>query len=139
MESDPPFYPTLRFLNPFAGIGKSQNRLPHWQQDQATYFLTCRLHDSLPEALMNTWRAQRDQWCEQHPQPWTADIEMDYHKRFSSTLDRHLDDGHGSCLLRDPANAGIVAGAFSHYNDRHYLLHAWAIMPNHVHVLVSIG
>src|SRR6187402_2848571 len=105
MESDPSAYPALKFLDEFAEIEKSQNRLPHWRQDQAVYFVTYRLHDSIPEVLMNTWRAQRDQWCEEHPRPWSTNTESDYHKRFSSIIDRHLDDGHGSCLLREPMNA----------------------------------
>ena len=139
MELDPSAYPALKFFDAFAEVEKSQNRLPHWRQDQAAYFVTYRLHDSVPEMLMNTWRIERDQWCEKHPRPWSADTEADYHKQFSSVIDRHLDDGHGSCLLREPANAGIVAGAFHHYDQRNYLLHAWVIMPNHVHVLVSPG
>jgi REP element-mobilizing transposase RayT len=139
MESDPSAYPALKFLDAFAEIEKSQNRLPHWRQDRAAYFVTYRLHDSVPEVLMNKWREDRYQWCEEHPRPWSTDTEAEYHKRFSSIIDRHLDDGHGSCLLREPANAEIVAGAFHHYDQRNYLLHAWVIMPNHVHVLVSPG
>lgn len=139
MEPDPPAYPRLKFLDEFAEIEKSQNRLPHWRQDQAAYFVTYRLHDSVPEELMSAWRIERDHWCEEHPRPWSTDTEADYHKRFSSAIDRHLDDGHGSCLLREPANAEVVAGAFHHYDQRNYLLHAWVIMPNHVHVLVSPG
>ncbi len=63
----------------------------------------------------------------------------EYHKRFSSTIDRHLDEGHGFCLLREPANAEIVAGVFRYNDQRNYLLHSWVIMSNHVHVLVSPG
>ncbi len=139
MESDPSAYPALKFLDAFAEIEKSQNRLPHWKQDQAAYFVTYRLHDSVPGMLMNTWREERDQWCEEHPRPWSTYTEAEYHKLFSSVIDRHLDDGHGSCLLREPANAEILAGAFRYYDQRNYLLHAWVIMPNHVHVLLSPG
>jgi REP element-mobilizing transposase RayT len=65
------------------------------------------------------------------------ETEAEYHKRFSSVIDRHLDEGHGSCLLREPANADIVARAFEHFDHSRYLLHAWVIMPNHVHLLLS--
>jgi len=139
MESDPSAYPELKFLSEFAAIEKSQNRLPHWRQNQAAYFVTYRLHDSIPDVMMTAWREQRDHWCEEHPLPWSMDTEAAYHRRFSSAIDRHLDDGHGSCLLQESANAGIVAGAFRHYDQRKYILHAWVIMPNHVHVLVSPG
>jgi REP element-mobilizing transposase RayT len=129
----------LKFFNEFAEIEKSRNRLPHWQQDRAAYFVTYRLGDSIPEKLIKAWREQREEWCRHYPKPWSAETEADYHRLFSSTIDRHLDDGHGCCVLKDPAHAEVVAGAFHHYDQRHYLLHAWVIMPNHVHVLVSPG
>ena len=139
MEPDSSSYPALKFLNEFAEIEKSRNRLPHWRQDRATYFVTYRLGDSIPDVLMKMWREQRTRWCQQHQLPWSTETASDYHRLFSSTIDRHLDNGHGCCLLREPANAEVVAGAFHHYDQSHYLLHAWVIMPNHVHVLVSPG
>ena len=48
-------------------------------------------------------------------------------------LDRHL----GSCFMRDPACARIVAEALLHHDRNHYALQAWCVMPNHVHVLVA--
>lgn len=121
MESDPSSYPELNFLNEFAEIAKSRNRLPHWRPDRAEYFVTYRLNDSIPDGLMKRWREQRKQWCRNHPLPWSPETEADYHRLFSSTIDRHLDDGHGCCLLREPANAEVVAGAFRHYDQHHYL------------------
>ena len=139
MESDSSAYPALRFLNEFAEIAKSKNRLPHWRQDRAAYFVTYRLHDSIPVTLLDAWRAERELWIKENPRPWSLRTEAEYHKRFSSTIDRHLDNGHGSCLLKEKAIAEIVAGAFHHYDRHNCLLHAWVIMPNHVHVLLSPG
>ena len=48
-------------------------------------------------------------------------------------LDRHL----GSAILRDPACANIVAQALLHHDEERYLLQAWCVMPNHVHVLLA--
>jgi putative transposase len=48
-------------------------------------------------------------------------------------LDRHL----GSSLLRAPGNARIVAQALLHKDMQQYVLQAWCIMPNHVHVLLA--
>jgi REP element-mobilizing transposase RayT len=47
-------------------------------------------------------------------------------------LDRHL----GSCFLRDPRCARIVAEVLLHH-DGHYDLQAWCVMPNHVHALIA--
>jgi REP element-mobilizing transposase RayT len=62
-------------------------------------------------------------------------VEGDYHRRFSAQLDRWLDEGHGSCILRSQKCATIVAAALRHFDDKRYLLLASVIMPNHVHVL----
>lgn len=50
---------------------------------------------------------------------------------------RLLDAGYGQCLLRDDRTAEIVAEALKHFDDDRYQLHAWCVMPNHVHVVVQ--
>lgn len=139
MKPDPSSYPTLKFLNEFAEIRKTGNHLPHWQQNKATYFLTFRLGDSIPVSLLDEWREERNLWLIDHPKPWPIEIESEYHKRFSAKIDQFLDQGLGSCLLGDSANAAIVASAFHHFDNTRYLLHAWIIMPNHVHLLFSLA
>jgi putative transposase len=139
MDSIPSPYPVLKFLNEYAEIHKTLNHLPHWQQDQSTYFLTFRLADSIPADLLHQWQREREHWILNHPKPWTAETEADYHRNFSSLIDRHLDQGHGSCLFREPEKAGIVAGAIGHFDQSRYLLHSWVIMPNHVHLLLTLG
>ena len=46
-----------------------------------------------------------------------------------------LDEGHGSCRLRDAALARIVGNALRHFDGQRYVLNAWCVMPNHAHVL----
>jgi REP element-mobilizing transposase RayT len=43
----------------------------------------------------------------------------------------------GACLLKHPEAAEIVWNALRHFDGQRYRLHAWCIMPNHVHVVVS--
>src|SRR5262249_35749071 len=40
---------------------------------------------------------------------------------------------------KDPRIAGIVVEAIRHGAEvlNHYLLHAWVVMPNHVHILIT--
>ncbi|MHB1295564.1 MAG: REP-associated tyrosine transposase [Anaerolineae bacterium] len=49
----------------------------------------------------------------------------------------YVDAGHGCCLLRDPAAAGLAQSALLFFDAQRYRLLAWAIMPNHVHVLLQ--
>jgi len=116
-----------------------RRRLPHWQCDGATYFVTWRLADSLPAEKLAQWRQERDEWLALHPQPWSDATETEYHERFSQTIDSWLDAGEGDCVLRDPAVAGIVADAIRHFDNERYLLRSFVVMPNHVHVLFTIG
>ncbi len=139
MDPDPPSLPILKFLDTFAEIQKAQDRLPHWQQDNTTYFLTFRLADSIPIQLLKEWQEEKEAWQKHHPKPWSPEIENDYHKRFSARIDQYLDQGLGSCLLAKPLNAAAVADALRYFDQTRYLLHSWVIMPNHVHILLSLG
>ena len=99
----------LRFFNPYADIRFTANRLPHCQQEGAVYFVTFRLADALPQHLQSEWKFQREAWLRIHPQPWTIEIESEYHERFSGAIERWLDAGHGSCVLRQHDCAALVA------------------------------
>jgi carboxynorspermidine decarboxylase len=62
----------------------------------------------------------------------------EYHRLFTAEYEATLDADHGSCLLRDPRLALQVEVALLHDDGVRYDLIAYAIMPNHVHVLVSL-
>jgi REP element-mobilizing transposase RayT len=40
-------------------------------------------------------------------------------------------------FLKDPRVAMLVVDALRHFDDLRYRLHAWCVMPNHVHVVFS--
>ena len=105
----------LRFFNPYAEILHTENRLPHWQQIGATYFVTLRLADALPSRLLSEWEDQRENWSRLHPQPWSPELEREYHERFSGRIERWLDAGYGECLLRNQDYAEIVGAALQHF------------------------
>ena len=112
-----------------------RNRLPHWQQDHSFIFVTWRLGDSLPKAKLSQLREERKLWMKHHPPPWDSQTARRYHSRFSRRIEDWLDQGIGSCLLRDPALARIVAGALRYFDGQRYELSSFVVMPNHVHVL----
>jgi hypothetical protein len=129
----------LRFFNPFAETAISANRLPHWQQDGAVYFLTFRLADAVPKHLLDHWSSEREAWLLDHPKPWSVELEGEYHRRFSGTMERLLDAGHGSCALRDPVCRAPLEEALGHFDGERCSQIAWVIMPNHVHVLFVLN
>jgi REP element-mobilizing transposase RayT len=125
----------LRFFNPYADIRHTGNRLPHWQQTGAVYFVTFRLADSVPSHLLNQWESEREVWLRVHPEPWSKGIESEYHQRFSGAIERWLDAGHGACLLRRPECAQIVAGTLRHFEGQRVIMISSTVMPSHVHAL----
>jgi REP element-mobilizing transposase RayT len=129
---------TPTYFNPRAALEVWRNRLPHWDQLGGTYFLTFRLADAVPADLLRRWQAEREDWLRVHPPPLSPELELLYHQRFSAQLDQWLDASHGSCALRDPASARIVADTLAHDDPARCALWSWVIMPNHIHVLLSL-
>jgi putative transposase len=125
-----------KFFNPRGAIRMSQNRLPHWEQNDATWFLTFRLADSIAADLLRRWTAEKNRWAEQNPEPWTPEQEREFHERFSGAKERWLDAGHGSCLLATEKIRQAVTGALFREHEN-AVVWSGVIMPNHVHLLVS--
>ena len=53
-------------------------------------------------------------------------------------LQAWLNRGHGQCWLRQPSVAELVEQTLLAEHRRLYALQAWAIMPNHLHVVVDV-
>jgi len=132
-------WPAIRYLRGNEVIARTLNRLPHWQQEGACYFLTFRLADSLPAHLLHGFREEREAWLQLHPKPWTKAVDLEYHRRFSTKIDRWLDAGHGKCQLAKPELSAVVSDAFHFFDGERYLLHNFVVMPNHVHLLLSLA
>jgi REP element-mobilizing transposase RayT len=128
----------LIFFDPREEIAHSQNRLPHWEQKDGTYFVTFRLADALPAELMSVWEEQRAKWLAWHPEPWTEKTEREYHERFSGAIEQMADEGYGECLLKDAESAIIVGMALAHFDSERCNQFAWVVMPNHVHAVFSL-
>jgi len=126
------------FFNPWGDLKTGHNRLPHWQQDCATYFVTWRLADSLPGHVLGEHFEERAAWEKQHPKPWDHETEQAFHRRFSARLDEWMDAGLGSCLLKETRNAVSVKETLLHFEGEKTFALAFVIMPNHVHVLFSL-
>jgi putative transposase len=47
--------------------------------------------------------------------------------------------GHGSCVLRRPDCAAVVAEALRHFDSDRVSQIAWVMMPNHVHALFLLS
>ncbi len=100
--------------------------LPHFEGGAIPQTLTFRLHDSLPAALRAIWASELVHLPE-------AEQRLEKQKRIETALD----SGYGACLLANPDVARLVVNALKHFDGERYHLHAWCVMPNHVHVLAT--
>jgi len=94
--------------------------LPHFDGGERTQFVTFRLADSMPQELLDRWREET---------PSDA--------AFRKRIEAYLDSGQGECWLRQPDVAEIIQNALLFHDGSKYTLHAWVIMPNHGHVLLT--
>ena len=115
--------------------------LPHWTQQETAYFVTFRLGDSLPQAVAQQWCQEREALLERVAMEEDPAVREGLHQRvkrlFTEKFDRLLDNGRGSCCLREDGIAEIVANALRHFDDERYRLWAFCVMPNHVHAVVE--
>jgi menaquinone-specific isochorismate synthase len=109
--------------------------------DDATYFITFRLADSLPKAVLDQIVSEReriDQTARQQGREISAS-ERQHLKRLTTVrIEQYLDSSSGKCSLSVPNVAAIVADTLLLFDEKRYRLFAWCIMPNHVHAVVKI-
>jgi len=100
--------------------------LPHFDGGEIPQMVTIRLIDSFPTALLQEWEQELSLM---HP----IEAECERHRR----IEDYLDKGLGTAWLSRPDIADLVARAVRLFDGTRYLLHAWCVMPNHVHVLLT--
>ncbi len=119
---------------------RTRGRLPHWEKDDAVYFVTFRLADSLPQAVLAEFRNEAEQLRAKlyDAGELTAAEKERLAKLTDDLTQAYLDRGVGECHLRDPRVAAMVREALLHFDGDRYRLHAWCIMPNHVHLMFDL-
>jgi len=137
MSSDPTETNRFGFFDPRAEVDFQSGSLPHWRQQGVTYFVTFRLADSLPQSVLADWQREREIWLSFHPDPLSPTDEKEYHERFTTQIQRWLDQGMGSCILRLSDCRCIVENAFRHFDGKRYTLGEYVVASDHVHVIVA--
>jgi len=125
------------YFDPKAPIANLAGNLPHWRQDYCIYFVTFRLADSLPQERLHQWLRDRDAWLARNPPPHSPRQRREYRDQFTERLQDWLDQGYGSCVLRDPRAKLTVENALRHFDGDRYQLDEFIVMPNHVHALLA--
>jgi menaquinone-specific isochorismate synthase len=117
---------------------RRRGRLPHWEADGATYFVTFRLGDSLPRPVLESLEFERQdtlRTSERQGRQLTAAELKRLEELFSERIEAYLDSGCGACHLANPQISKKVAGALQFFEGQRYRQFAWSVMPNHVHAV----
>jgi REP element-mobilizing transposase RayT len=120
---------------------RSRGRLPHWEADDAIYFVTFRLADSLPRAVLRVYDLERQSIMAAvlaARREFLPSEQKRLEKLFSEKIESKLDAGAGRCYLAKPAVADVVLEALRHFDSARYQLYSWCLMPNDVHVLFRL-
>src|ERR1022692_1110215 len=120
---------------------RNRGRLPHWEEEGATYFITFRLADSLPNEVLDRIESERRAivtTANQLHRALSADERRKIQQLSTPVIEQFLDNGAGACRLRNPPIAEELANTLRHFDEKRYRLLAWCIMPNHVHVVVRL-
>lgn len=135
-EGSATFYNTYNEVRLFYG---KQGKLPHIHQGNVWYFVTFRLADALPKEKIEQLENEREHWLKVHKNDkteLTEEEKKEYYRLFSERVEEWLNNGYGSCILKDEKIARIVADTLLYFNGVKYDLDDWVVMPNHVHLLI---
>lgn len=130
-----------------------EQALPHWRQDGATYFVTFRLHDSLPQSKLRELRQLRAEWQRRRRSPPRVDLshssrstghtlraafesDEQLSRELIRRVDTWLDEGMGSCVLRLPEASAAIVNCIQRGDGIHHETGCYVVMPNHVHAIV---
>ena len=127
--------------NPHLSGIHTRGYLPHVKCEGASYFVTFRLADALPKAVLLGFEREKAEavrafHAAKARGEATADSEQEIARDLRRKIERYLDTGSGACHLRRPEIADLVAAALRHFHENRYVLDDWVVMPNHVHAVV---
>lgn len=114
--------------------------LPHWNCKNAIYQVSFRLADSVPKEKREAWLKEREileDKINNFKSEITEKILKEFQYLYSDRIEKYLDSGFGTCFLAKAEIAELASSALKHFEGTRYILHAWCIMPNHVHIIVE--
>jgi REP element-mobilizing transposase RayT len=104
----------------------SRGYQPHFDLEHRSQFLTWRLGDALPVDVLRQLEAE-----------FKDESKLTRRQSLSRAIEQYADKGYGECHLADPRASRIMQEILFEHQSKLFDLHAWVVMPNHVHVLLT--
>ena len=105
----------------------TRRKLPHFDGAELTQSITIHLADSLPQAVLKRIKEELS----------GSKLEMEIER--VRRIQAYLDQGAGSCILRESVCAKIVQDSLQFLDQQKFDLRAWVVMPNHLHFLARFN
>ncbi len=117
-----------------------RRKLPHIQIKGMTFFITFRLHKSLPNEIIKVLKKEfRKKLLRLRKKQSPAEMIRQEYERHFERFDMHLDQYQESPkYLNDEKIASLTAETMLYWNQKKYDLLAFCIMPNHVHMVIKV-
>ncbi|MEP4684310.1 MAG: transposase, partial [Rhodopirellula bahusiensis] len=129
--------PGFRGLHPDLPVRIYHRHLPHWRQAGATYAITFRLADSIPQAQLRSLQRWREMWERSHQEPRTESDWDLLAREITHRTEAWLDQGYGQCVFQHVGLANEMAKSMQHFQDQRYLTSCYCVMQNHVHLVMK--
>jgi REP element-mobilizing transposase RayT len=113
-----------------------RRNLPHYQPSQGEFFITFRLANSLPQAIISKLKEEHQQLTKAK----NADNVSISKKGYFAKFDQLLDHSKNSVFwLKKDRIAKTVVDKLHSFDNQKYELICYCIMPNHVHLLIKLS
>ncbi len=116
--------------------------LPHIQPVDAVFFITARLHGSLPMVVLEQLRDEQEHERKRAVNGQTVNIalaKVNQRKREFALFDARLDEPtNGPYWLAQPAVAQVVVEALHFRHENQFDLIAFCLMSNHYHLVIDL-
>ncbi len=126
-------YKTRQIMQEWYGRGY----IPHRDKIGLKQHVTFHLADSLPKKVIDRYKNEIKFIASGLRNNSTEDFEKKLVEQKIEKMQEYLDAGFGNCILRNPILASIVVDSILEYAAGRYEIHAWCVMPNHVHALIK--
>ena len=117
-----------------------RRRLPHWEVDEAWYFVTFRLHGSIPAAQFEQWQAELDRKHHSLLRRYgrlSAALEHALADEHLQAVEDYLDSQFHDCHLSRAEAAQAFVTNLANGTLTLYELGPWVILPNHAHLILK--
>jgi REP element-mobilizing transposase RayT len=112
-----------------------KRHLPHWQPDEAEFFVTFRLAGSLPAVAIKRLKKYNEELHKGEEKKFKSNYSSKIFQKYENLIDGAE---KGPTWLKEKKITQIVQESLHFYDNKEYELYAYCIMPNHVHVVFKL-